>query len=220
MASEIGKNVPAPTAGWQSSKPSLGPNERNLDHVARLSAERAIRGRNAREGSGAIYNSMVLVGPEGSSRVIARSHLPGLEPDFLVAHRDSPLAVYETSVGRIGMAIWYDIRHSLQLAPGGAGGVALGDPGHPDACPRHRKPNRLVADRAGKERRSRVLRALVYADVDLALSRQQDFVYAQGGFETDGFADGPTDLYGPLVDPKLWPPMPRRAREPALIASR
>lgn len=190
MASEIGKNVRDPDrAGGSHPKPNLARREReDLDQLARLSAKRATRGRSAREGSGAIYNSIVLSLPKGSSRVIARSHLPGLEPRFLVAHRDSPLAVYETSVGRIGMAFWHDIGHSFQLAPGGAGGIALGDPEHPDACPRHRKPNRwwligqgasqqgssgapnFVATEAGSEG------ALLCADVGPALARQQDFV--------------------------------------------
>jgi len=87
---------------------------------------------------------------------------------------------------------------------GRARSIAAGSSGAP----------KLVVTEAGSEG------ALLYADVDPALARQQDFVYAQGGFETHWFADGPTDLDGPLVDPKLWPPMPRRAREAALIASR
>lgn len=120
VASEIGKSVPAPDrAGGSHPKPNLARREReDLDQLARLSAERATRGRSAREGSGAIHISIVLSLPKDSSRVIARSHLPGLEPRFLVAHRDSPLAVYETSVGRIGMAFWHEIGHSFQLAPG------------------------------------------------------------------------------------------------------
>ena len=77
---------------------------------------------------------------------------------------------------------------TLQLGARWRGGVALGDPGHPDACPRHREPNLPAA----KERGSRVLGrtplrcdevgsegVLLYADVDPALARQQDFVYAQ-----------------------------------------
>jgi hypothetical protein len=60
--------------------------------------------------------------------------------------------------------------------------------------------------------------ALLYADVDLALARQQDFVYAQDASRRIGSLTGPLDRDGPLVDPKLWPQTPRRAREAALIA--
>jgi hypothetical protein len=62
--------------------------------------------------------------------------------------------------------------------------------------------------------------ALLYADFDLALARQKDFVYTPGRFETHWFADRRTDLYGPLVEPELWPQTPRRAREVDLTISR
>ena len=39
-----------------------------------------------------------------------KAHLPGLGLDRLVAHGDTPFAVHETPIGRIGMAICYDIR--------------------------------------------------------------------------------------------------------------
>jgi hypothetical protein len=61
--------------------------------------------------------------------------------------------------------------------------------------------------------------ALLYGDVDPALSRQQDFVYPQGGFETDWFADGPLTFTDHLSIPN-WGPRCLAALEAALIASR
>jgi predicted amidohydrolase len=61
---------------------------------------------------------------------------------------------------------------------------------------------------------------LLYADFNLSLARQKDFVYTPGHFETHWFADRRTDLYGALVEPGLWPQTPRRAREAALTVSR
>ena len=62
------------------------------------------------KGADAIYNSAVLVGPEGLIALYRKAHLPGLGLDRFVAHGNIPFAVHETPVGRIGMAICYDIR--------------------------------------------------------------------------------------------------------------
>ena len=92
-----------------------------------------------------------------------------------------------------------------------------------------------MADRAGEERGGRFLgrsqlvdvsgtvvaeagseEALIFADFNLALARQKEFVYTPGSFETHWFADRRPDLYGPLVESELWPQTSRRAREAAL----
>jgi 5-aminopentanamidase len=209
------------------------------------------------KGTDAIYNSAVLVGPDGMIALYRKTHLPGLGLDRLVAHGNIPFAVHQTPVGRIGMAICYDIRFpepTRLLALHGADIVVI--PSNwpavervappsaiPDILTRARAiENRVflaVADRAGEERGSRFLgrsqlvdvfgtvvaeagsdEALLYADFDLALARQKDFVYTPGRFETHWFADRRTDLYGPLVEPELWPQTPRRAREVDLTISR
>jgi predicted amidohydrolase len=61
-------------------------------------------------GAEAIYNSAVLVGPDGLIACYRKAHLPGLGLDRLAAHGDTPFAVHETPIGRIGTAICYDIR--------------------------------------------------------------------------------------------------------------
>jgi 5-aminopentanamidase len=205
----------------------------------------------------AIYNSAALVGPEGFIARYRKAHLPGLGLDRLVAHGNTPFAVHEAAIGRIGMAICYDIRFpepTRLLALNGADIVVfppnwpsvdrLAPPSAiPDILTRARAlENRVflaVADRAGEERGSKFLgrsqlvdvfgtvvveagneETILYADWDLALARQKDFVYSAGNFETHWFGDRRTDLYGPLVEPSLWVQTPRRAREAALSVTR
>jgi len=208
-------------------------------------------------GAQAIYNAAVLVGPNGLIGRYRKAHLPGLGLDRLVAHGDTPFSVHETPVGRIGMAICYDIRFpepARVLALQGAEIIAfpsnwpvverVAPPSTiPEVLTRARAiENRVhlaVADRAGAERGSRFLgrsqlvdvlgtvlaeagaeEALLYADFDLALARQKDIVYTPGRFETHWFADRRTDLYGPLVDPDLWPQTPRRVHGTARALAR
>lgn len=208
-------------------------------------------------GAEAIYNSAVLVGPDGLIGCYRKAHLPGLGLDRLVAHGDTPFAVYGTPIGRIGMAICYDIRFpepARLLALKGADIIAfpsnwpvverVAPPSTiPEVLTRARAiENRVhlaVANRAGMERGSRFLgrsqlvdvlgtvvaeagteETVLYADLDLALARQKDFVYSPGRFEIHWFGDRRTDLYGPLVDSELWPQTPRRAREAALALAR
>jgi predicted amidohydrolase len=199
------------------------------------------------QGPDAFYNCAALVGPEGLIACYRKAHLPGLGLDRMVAHGNTPYAVHDTPIGRIGMAICYDIRFpepTRLLALQGADIVAfpsnwptverLAPPSAiPDILTRARAiENRVflaVADRAGEERGSRFLgrsqlvdvfgkvvaeagsgEEMLYADFDLTLARQKDFVYSPGRFETHWFADRRTDLYGPLTDAELWPQSPRR----------
>ena len=164
-------------------------------------------------GADAIYNAAVLVGPEGLIALYREAHLPGSGSIVSSRMGTLPFAVHETPVGRIGMAICYDIRfpeptrllalHGADIVTfpsnwplGRAGGAALDDPGGPDPCPRHREPRLPGGGRSGgEERGSRFLgrsqlidlfgtvvaeagseEALLYADFDLALARQKDFV--------------------------------------------
>lgn len=135
------------------------------------------------KGADAIYNSAALVGPEGVLAVYRKTHLPGLGLDRFVAPGNIPFAVYETPVGRIGIAICYDIRFpepTRILALRGADVVAV--PSNwptmegvappsaiPDVLTRARAiENRVflaVADRAGEERGSQFLGRSQLVDV-------------------------------------------------------
>jgi 5-aminopentanamidase len=122
------------------------------------------------QGTDAIYNSAVLIGPGGVVGRYRKAHLPGLGLDRLVAHGNTPFAVYETPVGRVGLAICYDLRFpeaARLLALQGADLIAiptawpvmdrLAPPSTiPDVLTRARAcENRVflaVADRVGQER--------------------------------------------------------------------
>jgi 5-aminopentanamidase len=75
-----------------------------------------------------VYNSAVLVGPEGLVGVYRKAHLPLLGVDRFTTPGDTGFPVWETELGRIGMAICYDLRfpETLRaLALAGADIVAL-----------------------------------------------------------------------------------------------
>ncbi|MEM2094045.1 MAG: carbon-nitrogen hydrolase family protein [Candidatus Bathyarchaeia archaeon] len=59
---------------------------------------------------GRIYNSAALIGPEGLIGKHRKSHLPVLGLDRFVEHGDLPFRVYDTPVGKLGMAICFEIR--------------------------------------------------------------------------------------------------------------
>lgn len=75
-----------------------------------------------------VYNSAVLVGPEGLVGTYRKAHLPLLGVDRFTTPGDTGFPVWETSIGRIGMAICYDLRfpEALRiLALSGADVIAL-----------------------------------------------------------------------------------------------
>lgn len=55
-----------------------------------------------------LFNSALLLGPEGVIGVYRKVHLPCLGVDRFVDAGDRPFRVYETSVGRLGLHICYD----------------------------------------------------------------------------------------------------------------
>ncbi len=76
----------------------------------------------------AVYNSAVLLGPEGLMGTYRKIHLPWLGVDRFVTPGNLGFGVWDTAIGRIGIAICYDLRfpESLRvLALRGADIVAL-----------------------------------------------------------------------------------------------
>jgi predicted amidohydrolase len=112
----------------------------------------------------AVRNAAVLVGPDGLVGTYRKTHLPFLGVDRFVAPGDE-LTVFDTSIGRIGIEICYDLRFpevTRSLALAGAEIVAL-----PTNWPLAASPNAellttarafenriflLVANRVGTER--------------------------------------------------------------------
>jgi predicted amidohydrolase len=75
-----------------------------------------------------VYNSAVLVGPKGLVGHYRKAHLPLLGVDRFTTAGDTGFGVWETTIGRIGMAICYDLRFPEAmrvLALSGADIVAL-----------------------------------------------------------------------------------------------
>ncbi|MGC9469060.1 MAG: carbon-nitrogen hydrolase family protein [Anaerolineae bacterium] len=75
-----------------------------------------------------VYNSAVLVGPEGLVGLYRKAHLPLLGVDRFTTPGDTGFLVWETEIGRVGIAICYDLRfpEALRaLALSGADIVAL-----------------------------------------------------------------------------------------------
>ena len=164
------------------AEPIPGPATRRLEEACRRWDVYAVVGL-LEQGPNAIYNAAVLVGPQGLIARYRKGHLPGLGLDRMVAHGDSPYAVHDTPVGRIGMAICYDVRFpepSRLLALQGADIIAI--PSNWPAVERVAPPSSIpeiitraralenrvylaVADRAGQERGSTFLGRSQLVDV-------------------------------------------------------
>ena len=75
-----------------------------------------------------VYNSAALIGPEGVVGVYRKAHLPLLGVDRFTTPGNSGFCVWETAVGRVGIAICYDLRFPEAvrvLALAGADVIAL-----------------------------------------------------------------------------------------------
>lgn len=75
-----------------------------------------------------VYNSAVLVGPEGLVGCYRKAHLPLLGVDRFTTPGDTGFQVWETGIGRVGIEICYDLRFPegmRVLALSGADIVAL-----------------------------------------------------------------------------------------------
>ena len=113
----------------------------------------------------AVYNTAVLVGPDGLVGRYRKAHLPLLGVDRFATPGDTGFRVFDTPLGSIGIAICYDLRFPeamRALALRGADVIALptnwpdGSQNAPDYVTRTRAlENRvfvLACNRCGKER--------------------------------------------------------------------
>jgi len=99
-----------------------------------------------------IYNSAVLCGPEGVIGIYRKTHLPFLGVDMMTGLGPDPYRVFDTSIGRIGMLICYDLRFpeaARCLALGGADTIAVPTnwPQGADTAPDFIAPARAVENR-------------------------------------------------------------------------
>jgi predicted amidohydrolase len=103
-----------------------GPSTEAFERECRRLGVHAITGLIEREGD-TLYNSAILVGPEGLIGSYRKTHLPFLGVDRFVTPGDE-LKVFDTALGRIGLIICYDLRFpevTRTLALQGADLVAL-----------------------------------------------------------------------------------------------
>jgi predicted amidohydrolase len=89
------------------AEPVPGPATQALASLARSLGVHLVVGLLERDG-GSLYNSAVLVGPEGVVATHRKAHLPFLGIDRFAAHGNGPLRVHETPVGAIGMHVCYE----------------------------------------------------------------------------------------------------------------
>ncbi|MGC9399212.1 MAG: carbon-nitrogen hydrolase family protein [Anaerolineae bacterium] len=114
-------------AALPAAEPLPGPTTEALRRLCADADAYAVVGLLEQEGE-VVYNSAALVGPEGLVGVYRKAHLPLLGVDRFTAPGDTGFRVWETSVGRVGVAICYDLRfpEALRLlALAGADIVAL-----------------------------------------------------------------------------------------------
>jgi predicted amidohydrolase len=85
-----------------------GPSTEALAEACRRLDHYAVCGLLERDGD-VLHNAAMLVGPEGLIGTYRKTHLPFLGVDRFVVPGDE-LPVYETTLGRIGVEICYDLR--------------------------------------------------------------------------------------------------------------
>jgi len=145
------------------------------------------------------HNAAVLLGPSGLIGTYRKLHLPYLGVDRFLEKGDSPPAVFETGVGRIGVGICYDVmfpEHARVLALEGADVLALPTnwPEQREHIPEHVVPARaaenrifvVAANRVGIERGTRFIGTSVIAHC------------AKGALLARGTADEEGILYADL----------------------
>ncbi len=115
-------------AGYAAAEPVPGPTTELLSQQCVELGVYVVVGLLERFGAEGIYNTAVLVGPEGLVGYYRKAHLPLLGIDRFTLPGDTGFPVWETAVGRVGIAICYDLRfpETLRaLALAGADIVAL-----------------------------------------------------------------------------------------------
>jgi predicted amidohydrolase len=115
-------------AGYAAAETIPGPATAALAAACCETGAYAVVGLLERRGEKNVYNSAVLVGPEGVVGVYRKAHLPWLGVDRFTTLGDSGFRVWDTAIGRVGIVICYDLRFpeaARVLALAGADIVAL-----------------------------------------------------------------------------------------------
>lgn len=224
-----------------------GPTVTRLAPVCRERGIFAILGTIETDGA-RLYNTALLMGPEGLVGRYRKTHLPFLGVDRFTTPGNDPFTVFDLDGLRVGMLICYDgsfPEASRCLALAGADLIALPTnwpPGGRCACEYLTNARALenhvyfaAVNRVGEERGFKFIggsricdptgatvadapheqETVLYADLDLAISRQKHLVRVPGQHEIDRFADRRPDLYGPLTQACFGAPRTHAFTEPS-----
>jgi predicted amidohydrolase len=96
---------------YDAAEPVPGPSTEKVAAMAREAGMYIVFGMTERvavSSAGVLYNSAVLVGPDGLIGVYRKVHAPGDEYHIFRQGREWP--VFDTEIGRLGMHICYDLR--------------------------------------------------------------------------------------------------------------
>ena len=132
---------------YDNAEPIPGPSTERVAAMARAANMHIVFGMTERvpvSSSGILYNSAVLVGPDGLLGVYRKVHAPGDEYHIFRQGKDWP--VFDTEIGRLGLQICYDLRFpeaARELALRGAQMIIL-----PTAWPQNVGLQYDILDRA------------------------------------------------------------------------
>jgi predicted amidohydrolase len=112
----------------EAAEPLPGPTTEMLIPACAAAGAYAVVGLLELRDEEGFYNSAILIGPEGLVGVYRKAHLPLLGVDRFTVPGGTGFRVWETAIGRVGVAICYDLRFPeaiRALALRGADVVAL-----------------------------------------------------------------------------------------------
>jgi predicted amidohydrolase len=102
-----GYAFPDPPTARSASIPVPGPVTAEIERICAAAGVHVAVGLIERDGE-RLFNSALLIGPHGLVLRYRKLHLPFIGCDRFVTPGDLPLAVAETPLGRLGLAICYD----------------------------------------------------------------------------------------------------------------
>ena len=134
------------------AQPVPGPAVESLVQTSRDTGMHVVFGMIERGAGGSLYNTAVLLGPDGVIGTYRKTHLPTLGVDRYLTPGDAIEAPFETPLGRFGLLICYDLRFpepARVLALAGAEAILL-----PTSWPQAAAfyPDFMAASRAAENR--------------------------------------------------------------------
>jgi len=112
----------------QAAEPVPGAHTDRIQEACRRTGVLAVVGTLEIDRAGRLFNTAVLVSPQGVLAKYRKTHLPCLGLDRFVEPGDLPLEPIQTPQGRLGLLICYDLRFpepTRVLALGGAQAILL-----------------------------------------------------------------------------------------------